>query len=55
MEKDVWEELDRRIRRTKKMIKWMVHGQFIHGVSPMKFPQMTPERIEELYNVDFGD
>ena len=46
-------ELDRKIRRSLAMIKWMIEGQFQHGISPMRFPNITPERIEELYNVDF--
>jgi len=46
---------DRRIRRVKKMIRWMIYGQFQHGISPMEYPELTPERIEELYNVNFGD
>ena len=25
------------------------------SISPMRFPDLTPERAEELYNVDFGD
>jgi len=56
MEKiNFWEELDRKIRRTERMITWMIDGQFQHGISPMKFPNLTPERIEVLYNVNFGD
>jgi hypothetical protein len=50
-----WHDLDRRIRRTQKFINWMIDGQFQHGISPNKFPNLTPERVEEIYNVDFGD
>jgi hypothetical protein len=50
-----WKDLDKNIKRTQKMINWMIRGQFIHGISPMVFPLLTPERIEELYNVDFGE
>ena len=50
-----WDDLDRQFRRTEKMINWMINGQFQHGISPMRFPKLTAERIEELYNVDFGD
>lgn len=46
--------LDQQFARSLAMIKWMIHGQFQHGISPMRFPKLTPERIEELYNVDFG-
>ena len=46
-------ELDRKFSRSLAMIKWMIEGQFQHGISPMRFPDITPERIEELYNVDF--
>lgn len=49
------QELDRQFRRIQKMINWMIDGQFQHGISPMRFPSLTPERIEELYNVDFGN
>lgn len=48
-----WTELDRAFRRSLAMQKWMIYGQFQHGISPMRFPKLTPERIEELYNVDF--
>lgn len=48
-------DIDRDIRRTKKFISWMINGQFQHGISPMRFPKLTAERVEELYNVDFGD
>jgi hypothetical protein len=50
-----WDDLDRRIRRTQKFLHWMIDGQFQHGISPMRFPNLTPERVEEIYNVDFGD
>jgi hypothetical protein len=50
-----WEELDRQFRRTQKFINWMINGQFQHGISPMRFPNLTAERVEELYNVNFGD
>lgn len=52
---DFWEQLDRDIRRTNKMINWMIEGQFIHGITPMMFTSITPERIEELYNVNFDN
>ncbi len=50
-----WDMLDRDIRRTKKFINWMINGQSQHGISPMRFPELTPERIEDLYNVNFGN
>lgn len=50
-----WYRLDRDIRRTQKMINWMIEGHFQHGISPMKFKELTPERIEEIYNVNFGN
>lgn len=49
------DDIERRFRRIDKFIKWMINGQFQHGISPMMFPNLTPERVEELYNVDFGD
>jgi hypothetical protein len=54
-EKIFWNGLDRRIRRTEKFIHWMINGQFQHGISPMVFIDLTPEKVEEIYNVDFGD
>ena len=54
-EKIFWNDLDRRIRRTEKFIHWMINGQFQHGISPMLFIDLTPEKVEEIYNVDFGD
>jgi hypothetical protein len=48
-------DYEREIRRRIKFINWMITGQFQHGISPMSFPDLTPERVEELYNVDFGD
>ena len=47
--------IDREIRRTRKMLKWMIYGQFQHGISPMRFSNLTAERLEELYNVNFGN
>ena len=49
------EALQRDIRRTVRFIRWMIDGQFQHGISPMRFPNLTPERAEELYNVNFGE
>lgn len=48
-------QLDRDYRRTLAMLRWMIYGQFQHGISPMRFSNLTPERIEELYNVDFDN
>lgn len=50
-----WDDLDRSIRSMKKFLHWKIDGQFQHGISPMMFPNLTPERVEEIYNVDFGD
>lgn len=50
-----WCNLDRRFRRMKRFINWKIEGQFQHGISPMRFPNLPPERVEEIYNVDFGD
>ncbi len=52
---NVWDNLNRDFRRTQKFLEWMINGQFQHGISPMKFSNLTPERVEELYNVNFGD
>ena len=52
---EFWNELEREIRRTKNFINWMIDGQFQHGISPMRFQKLTPEMVEELYNVNFGD
>jgi hypothetical protein len=48
------EKINKELDRVSAMIKWMIDGQFQHGISPMRFPSLTPERIEELYNVDFN-
>lgn len=50
---DFWVKLDRDIDRTQKMLKWLIDGQFIHGISPMMFPNIKPEDIEQRYNVKF--
>ena len=50
-----WIDLDRRIRRSQRFVKWLIDGYGQHGVSLIEMPSLTPERIEELYNVDFGD
>ena len=50
-----WDDLDRRIRRVGKFLNWKIDGQFQHGISPMLFTELTPKRVEEIYNVDFGD
>lgn len=53
--KAVWAELEREFRRTQKMLDWMINGQFQTGISPMKCYGLTAERIEEIYNVNFGN
>jgi len=47
--------MEREIRRTKRFLRWLIEGQFQLGFSPMQFPSLTPERAEELYNVNFGN
>jgi hypothetical protein len=49
------EQIYRHLRRTQRMIEWMVDGHGQHGITPMMFPDLQPDRIEELYNVNFGD
>jgi hypothetical protein len=49
------EELERKFRRIQKYIRWKIYGQFQHGIAPNTFLDLTPERVEELYNVDFGN
>lgn len=46
-----WENLDRELRRRTKMIKWMINGQFIHGINCKDYPSLTPERIEEPWKI----
>lgn len=46
--------LDLELKRSAEMIKWMIDGQFIHGISPMMFPNIRPEDIERIYNVEFS-
>lgn len=55
MNKTSFEDIERKIRRVQRFLDWMILGQFQHGIAPMRFPNLTPERVEELYNVDFGD
>lgn len=55
MENNFWENLESRIRRTEKFLHWINSGQFQHGIKPMMFPNLTPERVEEIYNVDFNN
>ena len=51
---DFDKEIDKKLSRSLAMIKWLIDGGTQHGVSLSKFPNITPERIEELYNVDFN-
>ena len=57
MEEDTfdWETFDRRIRRTKRFLRWLIDGQFQHGISPLKFKNLTAEQVEKMHNVDFGN
>lgn len=55
MENNFWENLESRIRRTEKFLHWINSGQFQHVIKPMMFPNLTPERVEEIYNVDFNN
>ncbi len=48
-------EIEIEIRRTIKFIQWMIDGQLQHGISPMRFHKLTAERVEEIYNVNFGE
>jgi len=48
-------DIDREFRRSKKFLHWLINGQFQHGISLLKYPKLTPERVEEIYNVDFGN
>jgi len=48
-----WSGLDNRVRKTKLMINWMIDGHLQHGISVDKFADLTPEKIEEIYNVKF--
>ncbi|MDD5358529.1 MAG: hypothetical protein PHX80_05240 [Candidatus Nanoarchaeia archaeon] len=48
-------ELNRKIKRISAMISWMIFGQFQHGISPIRFPNITPEDIENIYNVNFDE
>ena len=48
-------ELERDFRRIKNFLRWRIQGQFQLGFSPMEYPNLTPERAEELYNVNFGN
>jgi len=41
-------DCDREIRRRIKFINWLIDGQFQHGITPMMFPDLTPERVEEM-------
>lgn len=50
-----WTDLDRKIRRTQNFINWLIDGQGQHGISPSEYPNLTAEKVEELYNVDFGN
>jgi len=50
-----WDELDRKFRRLQKLLEWKIDGQFQHGIAPGLYPSLTPERIEKLYNVSFGN
>lgn len=50
-----WDDMERRIRRYRRFLHWKIDGQFQHGIEPSVYPNITPERVEELYNVDFGD
>ena len=46
-------DIDREIQRSINFQRWMIHGQFLHGISPMRFPSLTAEMVEEIYNVKF--
>lgn len=52
---DYFIQLDIRLRRYQRFLNWMINGQFQHGIYPGRFPDLTPERVEELYNVNFGN
>jgi len=37
----------------QQVLNWKIKGQFIHGIKPNTFLDLTADRIEELYNVKF--
>lgn len=45
---------DLEFKRLLEFIAWMIDGYAQHGITPMRFPDLTPERVEELYNVEFS-
>lgn len=53
--RDTLHEYDRDINRMIKFINWLIKGQDIHGLSPLRCYGITPEVAEQIYNVNFGD
>lgn len=45
--------IDRHCDRFLAMLRWMIEGHLIHGITPMRFPDLQPDDIERLYNVNF--
>jgi len=48
-------DTDREFRRLRKFMFWLIDGRGQHGITPKMFKSLTPERVEEIYNVDFGN
>lgn len=44
---------ERHIQRICRMLEWMIDGQFQHGIIPGKYHNITPEWVEQNYNVQF--
>lgn len=39
-----------KLEEVKKVLIWKIDGQFIHGIKPNTFLNLTLNRIKELYN-----
>lgn len=45
---------DKFFNRNIKFLHWLIDGRNQHGLDLKSYPNLTPEIVEEIYNVNFG-
>jgi len=46
-------KFDVKLEIQKKILFWKIDGQFIHGIKPNTFLNITPKFICNIYNVNY--
>lgn len=52
MKQTKWTNLD--CLRSYEKLSWLIHGRFVHCIPPSTWSMISPERIEEVYHIQFS-